>query len=80
VKARISIDGQPAEVELGLSVLAALWNAGLLVTRTSITGEARGPLCGMGVCFECRVSIDGQPHRRACLELVRDGQEIGTRG
>jgi len=25
-------------------------------TRTSVTGEPRGPLCGMGICFECRTA------------------------
>ncbi len=41
--------------------------------RRSATGEPRGPLCGMGTCFECRVTIDGVPHRRSCAEIVRDG-------
>ena len=44
--------------------------------RTSVSGEARGPLCGMGACFECRVTIDGEPHRRACLETVREGMDV----
>lgn len=34
--------------------------------RRSVTGEARAPLCGMGICFECRVTINGQPHSRSC--------------
>lgn len=80
MKTRIQVDGHTLETEAGLTVLAALWNAGLLATRTSIGGEPRGALCGMGVCFECRVSLDGRPHRRACLELVRDGLEVRTRG
>jgi sarcosine oxidase subunit alpha len=73
------VDGQPLEVEAGLTVLAALWNAGARTLRISVTGEGRGPLCGMGTCFECRVTIDGVPHRRSCLEVVRDGMEVRTR-
>lgn len=34
--------------------------------RLSVTGEPRGPLCGMGICFECRATIDGKPHVRTC--------------
>jgi sarcosine oxidase subunit alpha len=77
---RLVVDGRPVEAEAGWSVLAALWNAGLRTVRTSVGGEPRGALCGMGTCFECRVAIDGVPHRRACLTAVRDGMEVATRG
>jgi len=50
--------------------------AGALVCRTSITGEPRAPLCGMGICFECRVTIDGRAHCRACQTEAREGMEI----
>jgi D-hydroxyproline dehydrogenase subunit gamma len=76
---RLTIDGQPALVEAGSSVLAALWNAGVRRVRASVSGEARGPLCGMGICFECRVTIDGARHCRSCLATVRDGMEVRTR-
>jgi NADPH-dependent 2,4-dienoyl-CoA reductase/sulfur reductase-like enzyme len=79
-RARFTIDGRPAEAEAGESLLAALWNAGHLAVRTSARGEPRGPLCGMGTCFECRVAVDGEPHRRACLEPVRDGMAVATLG
>ena len=77
-RVRFTIDGRPAEAEPGTSLLAALWNAGRRPVCTSVTGEARGPLCGMGACFECRVAIDGEPHRRACLEGVREGMNVST--
>ena len=76
-RVRFTLDGRPAEAEGGTSLLAALWNAGRRAVRTSVSGEARGPLCGMGACFECRVTIDGEPHRRACLETVREGMRVG---
>jgi sarcosine oxidase subunit alpha len=80
-RVRILVDGRPLDVEAGISVVAALWNAGVRAARASaVAGEPRGPLCGMGVCFECRVTIDGAPQRRACLETVREGMEVGTRG
>jgi predicted molibdopterin-dependent oxidoreductase YjgC len=79
-RVRISVDGRPVEVDAGLSVLAALWNAGGTALRRSVSGEERGPLCGMGVCHECRVTIDGVAHRRSCLEAVREGMEVRTGG
>jgi D-hydroxyproline dehydrogenase subunit gamma len=76
----IHVDGRPIVVSRDITLLAALWNARIQVTRTSISGAARGPLCAMGVCFECRVTIDGRPHQRACMTEVREGLEVVTRG
>jgi predicted molibdopterin-dependent oxidoreductase YjgC len=77
-RVRLTLDGQVVEVEAGTSLLAALWNAGRWRLRSSVTGDRRGPLCGMGTCHECRVRINGEPHRRSCLETVRDGMEVRT--
>jgi sarcosine oxidase subunit alpha len=79
-RVRITVDGRTIEAEAGTSLLAALWNAGLVSVRRSLTGEARGALCGMGTCFECRVTVDGAPHRRSCAEPVRDGMRVRTVG
>lgn len=80
--ARISIrvDGASRSVEEGATVAAALLDAGVAAFRTSVSGTPRGPLCAMGVCHECRVTIDGVPHRRACMIVVAPGMEIATRG
>jgi NADPH-dependent 2,4-dienoyl-CoA reductase/sulfur reductase-like enzyme len=75
-RVRFAIDGQPAAAEPGTSLLAALWNGGARELRTSVTGEPRGPLCAMGTCFECRVSVDGEAHVRACLTPVREGMSV----
>jgi sarcosine oxidase subunit alpha len=74
----VRIDGRPVEVEAGISVSAALWNAGVMAARRSVTGGRRGPLCAMGICFECRVTIDGARYRRACTTAVAAGMEIAT--
>ena len=76
----VTVDGREVEVEEGTSVAAALFNGGVFGLRRSVVGEARGPLCLMGICFECRVTIDGSPQRRACLELCAPGMEIRTLG
>ena len=75
---RIFIDGVETTVEEGISVAAALINHGVWDFRTSVDGSSRGPVCAMGICFECRVSIDGEPHRRACMESCRAGMKVRT--
>ncbi len=76
----ITIDGRPHTVAAGTSVAVALLACGRSRFRTSVQGEARGPLCGMGICFECRVTIDGHAHQRACLVACVAGMSIGTQG
>jgi D-hydroxyproline dehydrogenase subunit gamma len=73
----IVVDGRILKVAPGITVAAALANA-RLGCRRSLTGEIRGPLCGMGICFECRVTISGVAHRRACMVVVEPGMEIQT--
>lgn len=75
----VLVDGQVVRVPANISLAAALWNAGVSAVRNSVAGEPRGPLCGMGSCQECRVTIDDVLHRRACLEPVRDGMRVTTR-
>ena len=74
----VFVDGRSLRVEAGTSVAAALLNAGVPAFRHSVTGEARAPLCGMGICFECRVTIDGVEHCRGCQALVREGMQVRT--
>lgn len=75
---RIMVDGRLIDVPAGSTVAAALIGAGIRQFRESVSGEPRAPLCGMGVCYECRVAIDGQAHRRACMVRVRDGMTVST--
>jgi sarcosine oxidase subunit alpha len=74
----IMVDDRRAQVPAGISVAAALFNLGVTDLRKSVSGESRGVLCGMGVCFECRLTIDDRPHQRACLTQVADGMRIRT--
>jgi sarcosine oxidase subunit alpha len=77
---QLVLNGVPVRVSSGSTVAAALMQAGHTLFRRSVTGEARGPLCGMGICFECRVSIDGEEHCRSCQILCRDGMKVTTSG
>ena len=76
----IIADGRRARVPAGSSVAAALLNLGAGAFRPAGRGEPRAPLCGMGICHECRATIDGVPHRRACLVPVADGMRVSTSG
>jgi sarcosine oxidase subunit alpha len=46
--------------------------------RFSVRGEARGPLCGMGICMECRATVNGVAHRRTCQLVCVAGMEVVT--
>ena len=77
---RIVVDGVPVAAEEGSTVAAALMNAGIDRFRVSVKGKPRGPLCAMGICHECRVTIGGIAHRRSCLVTVAAGMEVETGG
>lgn len=72
------VNGKPVNVPAGTIVAVAVALTGATRFRSSVHGEARGPLCGMGVCFECRVTINGQSHCRSCLTLCEEGMEVRT--
>jgi sarcosine oxidase subunit alpha len=75
----LRVDGRSVTCNAGVTVAIAALNAGVTGLRTSVNGSARGPLCGMGTCGECRVTIDGNPHQRACLFPAREGMDVRTR-
>ena len=74
----VSINNTSVSVARGTSVAAAVAIAGQLVTRLSVTGMPRAPLCGMGVCQECRVSIDGRAHQLSCQTPCAPGMQVRT--
>lgn len=74
----IMVDGSTLRVAEGASVIAALVLADRLCTRLSVRGAPRFALCGMGYCQECRVTIDGVPHRLACQVRCEAGMDIRT--
>jgi len=76
---RITVDGRVLDVEPGNTVAAALLNHGVSSFRDSVRSEPRGPICGMGICFECRVTVDRRAGVRACFLLCEAGMVIETR-
>lgn len=73
----IVVNGTQLRVAAGTSVAAALAQQIPGTTRTSVTGEVRAPLCGMGICHECRVRIHGRT-RLACQTVCTEGMLVHT--
>ena len=77
---RLSVDGVTVAVPAGAMVSTAVAMLGVIAFRRSVTGEPRAPLCGMGICFECRVTIDGRAHCRSCQIVCAEGMDVRTDG
>lgn len=75
----ITVDGERHQVPEGMLLAAALLRLGITAFRISVQGEHRAPLCGMGSCFECRVTVDGRRHQRSCLIPCTVGLVVVTR-
>jgi sarcosine oxidase subunit alpha len=75
---KFTVNNHPVEVEDGTTVAVAILNSGVVGFRGSVNGELRGPLCGMGICFECRVTIDGGEHQRSCNISAVEGMNVVT--
>ncbi len=75
----ILVDGVPVTAYRGETVAATLLAVGHRALRTTlIRGEQRGIFCGMGVCYDCLVVIDGRLSRRACVTPVANGMRVDT--
>jgi D-hydroxyproline dehydrogenase subunit gamma len=73
----ITVNGAHHKVRFGTTVAAVLLQVGAN-SRISVRGEPRQPMCGMGICYECRVQIDGRPHQRSCQVLCQAGMRVVT--
>ncbi len=76
----LQVNGKPLKVAVGTVLAAAIARAGVAGFRRSVTGQPRAPLCGMGVCMECCITLNGQPHCRSCQTLCDEGMEVWTHG
>jgi D-hydroxyproline dehydrogenase subunit gamma len=73
----VFVNGKQVQAPKGSMLAAVLLNAGV-ACRVSETGEQRTALCGMGICFECRASVDSAPHQRTCQIVCREGMRVQT--
>jgi len=73
----VFVEGSGVTVPEGASAAAAMLLAGLVAVReTAVSGAPRGPLCLMGVCFDCLAEIDGVANRQACMVPAAPGMRI----
>lgn len=73
----IEFDGAPVPFTPGQTIGGALAGAGIVSWRTTRRDHApRGLFCGIGVCFDCLVTVDGVRSQRACLVEACDGQDV----
>lgn len=76
---KININSIETTVYKGDSVLASLVASGYKILKKSRKlNENRGPVCGMGVCYECQVTINGVPNQRACMTEVEEAMTVLT--
>lgn len=74
----LRVNGAAVTMPAGSTVAAAVFAAGVMRFRRSVSSEPRAPLCGMGICFECRVTIDGRAHARSCQTPCVSGMDVRT--
>jgi sarcosine oxidase subunit alpha len=76
-KIKLLVNGKEITAYKGETVLAALIAAGYKsLKQNPVSQDPRGALCGMGVCFECTVTIDGIPNVRSCMTEAQNMMEI----
>ena len=76
-KVNFTFNGTQYSGEEGQSVAAALLNSGVTELRpTRFNAEPRTIFCGIGICFDCVVKIDGVANQRSCLITITEGAQI----
>ena len=73
----VMVNGAPVRVARGSSVAVALLVAGV-PARRSVNGSPRSPLCGMGVCMECRAEVNSVMHSRTCEIVCQPDMQVRT--
>ena len=71
------VDGETIKAYAGETIAGALTAAGRKVFRhTSKTGAPRGLFCGIGICFDCLVTVEGLGQVRSCMVSVQPGMRV----
>jgi D-hydroxyproline dehydrogenase subunit gamma len=72
------LDGKEVKAFEGETVATAMMAEDKVAMRTTTGGEPRGVYCGMGVCFDCLVVVNGIANTRACMTWVKEGMQVST--
>lgn len=73
---QIRVNGRETLCYPGETVATALLAAGIQDFRRSVSGTPRTPVCNMGVCYECMVTINGLEAQRSCMTMVSPGMRV----
>jgi 2Fe-2S iron-sulfur cluster binding domain len=74
-----SFDGREIGFAAGQTIGAALIASGVYSWRTTRrAGRPRGLFCGIGVCFDCLITVEGVPNQRACLVAATPALTVST--
>lgn len=74
---QFSFDGTPYRAVEGQTIAAALIEHGINSWRlTRVDDQPRGILCGIGVCFDCLITVNAEPNVRACMTRVESGDDL----
>jgi predicted molibdopterin-dependent oxidoreductase YjgC len=72
-----SLDGKEMTATDGQSIAGALMAGGVMWwRRTRFDDRPRGVFCGIGACFDCLITVNGEPNVRACLAQIREGDRV----
>jgi predicted molibdopterin-dependent oxidoreductase YjgC len=75
----IEVDGNKVLAYEGETIAAVLLAAGIRSFQQNRVGNQPNRLfCGMGVCMQCLVKVNGIQSNRACKTLVQAGMKIET--
>jgi len=75
----VQVDGETLTAYAGETLAAVMLAAGRRALRAAPrTGSPRGVFCGMGVCYDCLMVVDGRPNVRACMTYVAEGMQAQT--
>ncbi len=72
------VDGEIVQAFPGDTIASALYANGKRAWRVSRSGDHRGLFCGIGLCFDCLVTVDGKSNQRACVTTVTHGMQVTT--
>ena len=77
-KFEIEVDGKSILAYSGQTIAEVLLSSGLRVLRVTRKHAPRGVYCGMGICYECRMTVNGMPNVRTCVTLAKPGCKVIT--
>jgi aerobic-type carbon monoxide dehydrogenase small subunit (CoxS/CutS family) len=71
-------DGEKIAARRGQTIAEALLANGIRTFRSTLKRTPRGVYCNMGICYECRMIVDGRPNVRTCMTAATPVCKVAT--